>query len=218
MKTATKPFQFVTASYLTRIRNEKAVNLDELRQRIEHASDESIFYHTFHTLSRHHFITEGFSNDFAQWVLASLNRSELAERLGSLDIRDYTSLAELRGDLRRLMTDACEANPRDAQQTGFEPFYFCEAVAVTVRLPLEARTLAEFHDALPGLSHDTFYHHFIASRLRLQLGTNDFSLWLSDDLGEPELAQRVNHIDIYTNTLDTARQKLMSLVEEGLNS
>jgi hypothetical protein len=218
MKTAARPFQFVTASYLTRIHNEQAVNLCELRQRLEHASDESIFYHTFHTLGRYHFLTEGFSNDFAQWVLASLNRNELAERLASLDIRDYTSLAELRGDLRRLVSDACESNPRDAQQTGFEPFYFCEAVAVTVPLPLTAHTLPEFHDALPRLSHDTFYHHFIASRLRLQLGANDFSHWLDHDLGEPELARRVNRIDIYTNTLDTARQTVMTLVEEGLDS
>jgi hypothetical protein len=218
MKTAIQPFQFVTASYLTRIHNEKAVNLAELRQGLEHASDGSIFYHTFHTLGRHHFLTEGFSNDFAQWVLASLNRNGLAERLASLDIRDYTSLAELRGDLRRLVSDACEEGPRDAQQTGFEPFYFCEAVAVTVPLPMEARTLVQFHDALPRLSHDTFYHHFIASRLRLQLGANDFSHWLGDDLGEPELAHRVNCIDVYTNTLDTARQKLMTLVEEGLSS
>ncbi len=156
MKTAAKPFQFVTASYLTRIHNEKAINLNELRQRLEHASDESIFYHTFHTLSRHHFLTEGFSNDFAQWVLASLNRNELAERLASLDIRDYTSLAELRGDLRRLVSDACERNPRDAQQTGFEPFYFCEAAAVTVPLPLEPPGRRSPERKLPPLVAGTF--------------------------------------------------------------
>ena len=43
MRTATQPFQFVTASYLTRINNQKATNLEELREGLEHTSDESIF-------------------------------------------------------------------------------------------------------------------------------------------------------------------------------
>jgi hypothetical protein len=217
MKTATQPFQFVTASYLTRIDNQKVCNLDELRKGLEHASDASIFCHTFQTLGEHHFLTEGFSNDFAQWVLASLNGAELAEQLAGLDVRDYSSLADLRGDLCRPVIDYCESHPREAQQTAFEPFYFCESVMVTVPLGLEAHTLGEFRDALTHLSHATFYHHFIASRLRLQLGANDFSSWFADSLEAPELARRANRIDIYTNTLDGARDELIGLVSGELN-
>jgi len=216
MKTAIQPFQFVTASYLTRVNSQIATNLDELRVGLEQTSDESIFYHTFQSLGRYHFLTEGFSNDFAQWVLAALNRQELAEQLAGLDIRDYPSLADLRGDLRRLLTSYCEEHPTEARQSAFEPFYFSESVAVTVPLGVEVRTLAEFRDALKRVSHDTFYHHFIASRLRLHLGTNDFSNWLATDLQEPELAQRVNRVDIYTNTLDTARDELIELTDGEL--
>ena len=89
---------------------------------------------------------------------------------------------------------------------------------VTVPLDVEVRTLAEFRDALGRVSHDTFYHHFIASRLRLHLGTNDFSNWLATDLQEPELARRANRIDIYTNTLDTARDELIELADGELKS
>jgi hypothetical protein len=217
MKTATQPFQFVTASYLTRINNQKVNTLEEFRQAIDHASDASIFCHTFQTLGEHHFLTEGFSNDFAQWVLAGLNRSELAEHLAGLDIRDYCSLAELRADIRRPVSDFCEAHPRDAKQCAFEPFYFCESVAVTVPLGLEAQTLGDFRDALTHLSHASFYHHFIASRLRLQLGSNDFSNWFAASLNAPELARRANRIDIYTNTLDGARDELIELVDGQLN-
>ena len=217
MKTATQPFQFVTASYLTRIDNQKVCNLDELRKGLEHASDASIFCHTFQTLGEHHFLTEGFSNDFAQWVLAGLNRSELAEQLAGLDVRDYSSLAALRADIRRPVSDYCESHPRDAQQCAFEPFYFCESVAVTVPLGLEARTLGEFRAALMHLSHASFYHHFIASRLRLQLGSNDFSHWFAESVSAPELARRANRIDIYTNTLDGARDELIGLVSGELN-
>src|SRR5260370_32761442 len=101
MKTATQPFQFVTASYLTRINNQKVNTLEEFRQGLDHASDASIFCHTFQTLGEHHFLTEGFSNDFAQWVLAGLNLSELAAPLAGLDIHDYSSLAESRAALPR---------------------------------------------------------------------------------------------------------------------
>jgi Family of unknown function (DUF5752) len=217
MKIATQPFQFVTASYLTRINNQKANTLEEFRQGLEHASDASIFCHTFQTLGEHHFLTEGFSNDFAQWVLASLNRAEVAEQLAGLDIRDYCSLAELRGDLRRPVADYCESHPREAQQSAFEPFYFCESVPVTVPLGLQARTLREFRSALTRVSHATFYHHFIASRLRLQLGSNDFSFWFANSVAAPELARRANRIDIYTNTLDGARDELVELVDGELN-
>jgi Family of unknown function (DUF5752) len=216
MKTAENPFRFVTAAYLTRICNEKANNLAELSHGIEECSDTSIFYHTFQSLSRYHFLTEGFSNDFAQWALASCNRAELAEKLASLDIRDYLALAELRTDLRRLVDDYCQAHPQFAQQSAFEPFYFCEGIEVVVPLGLEARTLEEFCEALRNMSNAAFQYHFIASRLRLQLRTNDFSHWFEAELALSSLAKRANHIDIYTNTLESGREKLLFLAEREL--
>jgi hypothetical protein len=217
VNTTDQPFRFVTASYLTRINNQQASTLEELRAGLEQTSDASIFYHTFQSLGRYHFLTEGFSNDFAQWALADLNRAALAEQLAGLDIRDYSSLAGLRGDLRHLVSDYCEANPNEARQSAFEPFYFCESVVVTAPLSLEARTLEEFRSGLASIGRASFYNHFIASRLRLQLGTNDFSHWLADALGAPDLAQRANRIDIYTNTLETAQAELLALIDRDLH-
>src|SRR5262245_60171771 len=104
-------FQFVAAPFLSLIDNQIAHTLAEFEDGIEHASDASIFYHTYQTLGRHHYLTEGFSNDFAQWVLASLNRPQLAERMGGIDVRDYVSIAELRGDLLRMVIEHREADP-----------------------------------------------------------------------------------------------------------
>ncbi len=218
MRTAEQPFRFVTASYLTRICNQKATRLTELRDGLESCSDASIFYHTFQSLSRHHFLTEGFSNDFAQWALASCNRAELAERLAALDIRDYLSLPDLRKDLARVVGDYCQAHPQRASQPAFEPFYFCESVEVTVPLEAEARTLREFYQVLERLSNASFNFHFIISRLRLHLRTNDFSHWFSTGLGLETLAKRTNRIDIYTNTLESARAKLLALAGQELDS
>ena len=74
-------------------------------------------------------------------------------------------------------------------------------------------TLDEFHDGVARLSHAAFHFHFITSRLRLQLRTNDFSHWLANALGLKSLADYINRIDIYTNTLDSAREKVLRLVE-----
>ena len=218
MNTAEQPFQFVTASYLTRVENQRAQSIGELCDCLERASDGTIFYHTFQSLGRYHFLTEGFSNDFAQWTLAGLNQHVLAERLASIDVRNYTSIAELRADLRMILNEFRERRPQEAEHPAFEPFYFCQALEVVRPLPWNARTLAGFRAGLERLTHASFYYHFITSRLRLQLRTNDFSNWLADSLELAQLADRINRIDIYTNTLDTARRRLIELVEREIGT
>ena len=216
MQGSENPFQFLTASYLVRVENLRANTLAELAGGLETCSDDSMFFHTFQSLSRHHFLTEGFSNDFAQWALAACNRPELAEQLASFDIREYTSLAELRADLRRVVNDYCELHPQFAAQQTFEPFAFCEAIEVSIPLGYDARTLREFNEGLQKLSRASLHFHFIASRLRLHLQTNDFSNWFENTLGLPTLARRANHIDIYTNTLEGVRVILTQLIEKEL--
>ncbi len=216
MKKAEHPFQFVTVSYLTRIENQKATNLVELREGMSKCSDASIFYHTFQSLERHHFLKEGFSNDFAQWVLAALNRTELAEQMAALDIRGYLDLQGLRTDLLGLVEDFCSLHPAEAVRPAYEPFYFCDSVEVTLPQDQVAWTLGEFRERLEHLSNASFHFHFLVSRLRLHLQTNDFSQWFTKELALESLARRTNNIDIYTNTLEGARAKLCQYVDREL--
>ncbi len=213
---ASEAFQFATASYLVRIGNQVATNLQDLEQGLADCSDASIFYHTFQSLGRHHFLTEGFSNDFAQWVLGSCNRPVLAEQMASVDIRDYVSVVDLRNDLRKVVEEYCRGNSNTASQVAFEAFFFCETVEEKVPLGREAWTLQDFRDGLQDLAHGSLQFHFVTSRLRLQLRTNDFSRWFSKELGLIELARKVDQIDIYTTTLDSARSTILHLVEREL--
>ena len=218
MTTAQQPFRFFTASYLTRVENYTADTISSLLAGVAEAGDATIFYHTFQTLGRHHFLTEGFSNDFAEWVLSALNQPALAERLGTIDIRDYMEIQELRCDIRHILSEFCGERPGECSQRAFEPFYFCSDVEVTLPLPWDAHTLPGFRAGLERLGHMSFYHHFIASRLRLQLHTNDFSHWFRNALGLEDLAARTDRIDVYTNTLDTARRELIELVDREIGS
>jgi hypothetical protein len=213
MNVADKPFEFVTVSYLTRIGNQSAGTVSELLAGLQQCSDASIFHHTFQTLGSHHFLAGGFSNDFAQWAHADANREDLAEQLAALDIRDYVSIAALRDDLCRVVGDCCKEEPSFCNQTALERFYFCESEEVTFPFGLAARSLEEFRNGIEHISHASFYFHFISSRLRLQLQTNDFSHWLADGLGLKRLAETVNRIDIYTNTLDSARAEVLRLID-----
>ena len=213
MNVAETPFEFFTVAYLTRIGNQSAGNLEELLAGLEQCSDASIFHHTFQTLSSHHFLTEGFSNDFAQWALAEANRDALAEQFAALDIRDYTSIAALRADLCRVLRDFTAAFPQFSRQEALDRFYFCESLEVTMPFSLNAATLDEFRNGVASISHASFHFHFVTSRLRLQLRTNDFSHWLAGSLGLTSLAETIDRIDIYTNTLDSARAKMLRLVD-----
>jgi len=206
-------FEFFTVAYLTKICNISAGNLAELLQGLEQCSDASIFHHTFQTLGTHHYLTEGFSNDFAQWVLADANRDALAEQLAALDIREYTEIAALRGELCRLVKEYLKQNPQFAEQQALERFYFCESQEITLPFGVTARTLDEFRAGVTKISHASFHFHFLSSRLRLHLRTNDFSHWLANCLGQKSLAEQIDRIDIYTNTLDGARAKILQLID-----
>ena len=216
MRRANRPFEFFTASYITRIDNQRAQNLGELRDGLERCSDASIFYHTFQSLGRYHFLTEGFSNDVAQWVLASLNRPRLAEQLGALDVRGYVDLARLRQDFVRIVDEFLRTHPGAAEAEAFEPFYFCSSAEVLVPLGWKAWTLAEFRPCLERMGHAAFHFHFLVSRLRLHLQSNDFSTWFQDELGLDRLARLTERIDITTDTIDGAKARLLKLVDVEL--
>jgi Family of unknown function (DUF5752) len=212
---ARKPFYFNSAAHLLRIEREKATNLAEFLEALRTCEDASIFQHTFRTLQEHHFIREGFSNDFAHWAFAACNEVGLAERLAALDVREFTSIPALRERIINIVETYLDRNPRARDRAALEPFYFCASDTVVVPTPFVARNLAEFADCLNRVSVHCIHYHFIEARLRLKLNSNDFSVWLEEELDLPRLADRLNRIDIYTSTLQDVRRKILQVVESA---
>ncbi len=216
LRWARAPFYFNAAAHLIRIGQQKATTLGELAEYLRTCPDASIFQHMFQTLQEHHYIREGFSNDFAHWAFAACNEIGLAERLAAVDVREYTSITALRETLLGIVEEYLKKNPRTRERTAFEPFYFCASDTVVIPTPLVARNLAEFAEGLKQVSISSIHYHFIQARLRLKLNSNDFSVWLEQELDLGTLADRINRIDIYTSTLQDVRRQILKIIEKAL--
>lgn len=215
MRQAKQPFEFMAASYLVRIRAERAWTLGELESHLRVVPEDSIFFHTFQSLESHHYTV--FSNDFAQWAMSACNETVLAEELAAIDLRDYVTLADLRQALVDTVGNNLKRNPNSADRPAFEPFYFSEALEIAVPLEAKANTLSELAEGIKNLSHQSLHYHFINSRLRLHLRTNDFSMWIEDSEELSELAKKVNHIDFYMNTLEGVRKEILETLKPWLH-
>jgi Family of unknown function (DUF5752) len=212
-RAARTPFYFNSAAHLLRISREKAANLQELLEAVRDCSDACIFQHTFQTLEEHHFIREGFSNDFSHWAFSACNEVALAERLAALDVREFTSIAALRERLVHIIETYLHKNPRAATRAALEPFYLMASEVVVIPTPYVARNLEEFADGLRKVSIHSIYYHFIDARLRLKLNNNDFSFWLEEELDMAQAADRLNRIDIYTATLEGVRRNILRIID-----
>jgi len=215
-RTPVKPFYFNTSAHLLRITTQKANTLAELLDALRVCPDDSIFQHTFRTLQELHFIREGFSNDFAHWALTACNEPGLAEQLASVDVREFTSLGELRERFIQIVEKHLQLNPVDGQRMAEETFYFCAADIVVMPTKFVAETLRDFAKGLREVSVHSIHHHFIEARLRIKLMSNDFSQWLYEDVGLTDTARALNRIDIYTVTLEDVRKQMLRIVERSL--
>ena len=216
LRTPVKPFYFNTSAHLLRITTQKANTLAELLDALRVCPDDSIFQHTFRTLQELHFIREGFSNDFAHWALTACNEPGLAEQLASVDVREFTSLGELRERFVQIVEKHLQLNPADGQRMAEETFYFCAADIVVMPTKFVAETLQDFAKGLREVSVHSIHHHFIEARLRIKLMSNDFSQWLYEDVGLTDVARALNRIDIYTVTLEDVRKQMLRIVERSL--
>jgi hypothetical protein len=212
-----KPFYFNTSESLLRIGRQKASTLPELLQALRECPDDSIFQHTVRTLQEHHFIRQGFSNDFAHWSLSDCNEPILAEQLASVDVREFTEIAGLRGRMVEIVADFLHGHPSAGSRAAHEPFYFCASDIVVLPTKFAPDSLPGFLDGLRQVSVHSIHHHFIEARLRLKRMSNDFSQWLEEEIGLRDAAQSIESIDIYTNTLEGVRQKIARIVETVLN-
>lgn len=211
-----KPFQFYTSLILQESTGLRAATLKTLVRLLREVPDTSIYHHTHYFLLQHHYLTNEPSNDFAYWVREILGEKPLGELLASIDILEHPTLESL----REVLASTIEQYLRDVPTSGMRfvseggEFFFLKATHVVMPTSYHATTLAQFADCLERVSIHTLYYHIYDARLRLGRKTNDFAIWLDEQLGLDDLGRRVAEIDPYSHTLEAVRARMLAMIRE----
>jgi hypothetical protein len=212
------PFYFYTSSNLVEMTGEKADTLEELLTLLGQCSGSAIFFHVFQSYRERHFAVEKYPSDFAQWISTSLDEEILAERLGSLDIRDFTSIRTLREAIIKMVEDHLREYPRCKRRPARTPFFLCQSVSIAMPTKDVARTLEDFRQILGKIGIRSIHYHLIEARLRLDIHTNDFSHWFRYSLRRERLAQRIEAIDIYLHSLEEIRNLISQDLQKEIGA
>ena len=212
------PFYFYSSSNLVELTGEKADTLEDLVALLKRCTGSAIFYHVFQSYRERHFAIEKYHSDFAQWISNSLDEEALAERLGSLDVRDFTTIRGLREAMLQIIVDYLHKYPQSLDRQGKTPFFFCQSVSVVMPTKHIARGLEDFCRIIENIGIRSIHYHLIEARLRLGIHTNDFSHWLRDGLKKESLAQWIEGIDIYLHTLEEIRKMILHYIEEDMKT
>jgi small-conductance mechanosensitive channel len=216
IKQAKSPFNFFTHLHIKVLTGRKAINLHELSQILKELPDSVVFYHTHHFLEEYNYLFQEPINDFAFWVTDVMGNEVLGERLASVDIFDFTSLAALKTRLAGIIDDYLSLNPDERKAPPGREFYFISSRSVVLPTPYKANNLIEFAEMLKKVTVFSIYFHVFEAHLRLQRTGNDFSNWVQDSLDEPDLAAEINKLSRYGYTLDALRQKIVETIEKYL--
>ncbi|WP_353683737.1 DUF5752 family protein [Thermodesulfovibrio sp. 3907-1M] len=217
-KKAKEPFRFYTRLNAKELTGLKAKNLTELLRYIREVPDSVIFYHTHDFIEEYHYLTPQPSNEFALWIGNALGYDALAEKLSSMDIFEFSSIGEIRKRVSDIIEEYLSNNPGDKNCEEGEEFHFIKSVSVIMPTPYIAHDLREFVQVLRFISSNSLFFHIYEAKLRVGKISNDFSLWLSESLGESKLAEAIMSIDPYMHTIESLREQIISIIESYLET
>ncbi|MBI3306185.1 MAG: hypothetical protein HYZ84_00055 [Candidatus Omnitrophica bacterium] len=208
------PFHFFTRLNLRELTGLKAKNVRELLELIRTVPGSVIYHHTHHYLQRHQLLSPEPPNDFAFWVTEILQEQKLGEKLVSVNTSDFKSIRDLREKIIATIEQHLKESKEELRTAHKgEEFHFIKSISFIFPTGYVAHDLSEFSAILKKITVYSLYFHMFEAKLRLEKGSNDFSLWMEKSLGEKELAQRIVRLDPYTYTMEALRQKIIQLVE-----
>ncbi len=210
------PFVFKQCTNVLKSAQRKAGTIGELLQGITEVSEASIFHHTYQYFLKGHVLE--YTNDFAQWVGESLEEHTLAEHLSGVDPYDFSSVELLRETLTAVVRDYLSRFPQPRPALRGNEFSFNESVTIVFPTGIVAHNLAEFLQALRYIDGSSIYYHFYEGRIHGVFGPDDFSQWLKDQAGEPELAGKLRHLDPFMYDIEGLRKLIIHVVEHKVQT
>jgi len=208
---AKEPFQFYTSSSLVEITGKRAKDLRSLLQILKTIDESSVFYHVHNSFKEYTFASGEYSNDFARWVQEDIEESGLAEKLASINVKDFVDIESLRSQIVKVIEEYLKTNPVEISVPAGREFYFLTSISIVMPTPYKAYTLKDFEAALKNIGPRSLYYHFFDARIRIGNKTNDFSKWIRANFNENELADKIEALDPYFMTLNELKDKIIVL-------
>lgn len=212
------PFNFYTRLSLSELTDLRAGSLEELLQCVKKAPDSSIYHHTHRFLQQHQYLSPEPPNDFAYWVSNVLGEKRLGEELASIDTVQFGDISGLRQKIAETIEQYLKKKQGESRTVDRdEAFYFIKSISFILPTQYVAHNLKEFVEIIRKITIESIYFHIFEARLRLAKGTNDFSNWIKDCLGNEKLAVELARLDPYTYTLEELREKIIRVIERKIN-
>lgn len=212
----TDPFVFLGCLELNELLAQEAHDARELLEQLEKVPVESIFCHTSAALLHRAVLAEAYPNDFSLWVGTEVRDVRLAERLAAVDTFPAGSMERVREELIATISDHLQHLGTAAPRTQGKRFRFFQVHLIPVPTGHQARSLAEFRDALAEVDVSAVFYHTIQARYRSGRERSDFAEWIGATLGRPELADRLAHIDPQAGSLERIRDRHLSVLNDAI--
>jgi len=209
-------FQFRSSASLEKLTGRKAYTLTALLHLIHTCTESSIFYHTFSAFLKMREAHVPYNSDFALWVYRQLGEKALAEQMMAVDFGEYNTVESLRRRLEGIIESYQDIRPVAFSKKADDPFYLHDVQRFVYLTDKFAYDLKSFREVLPTISLYSLYYHFIESRLETKLQTDDFSNWIEQSLGFPDLAQKIRSIDISAYNLEGLRARMIRLIDDHI--
>jgi Family of unknown function (DUF5752) len=211
-----EPFVFLGCLELNELLPNEAHDARELLDQLGKVPVESIFCHTSAALLHRPVLPEAYPNDFSLWVGTEVRDVRLAERLAGVDPFHAGSMERVREELVATISDHLQHLGTAPPRSQGKRFRFFQLHLVPVPTGHQARTLAEFRDALAEVDVSALFYHTIEARYRAGRGRGDFAEWIAGVLGQPELADRLAHIDPHAGSLERIRDRHLSVLSDAI--
>lgn len=212
---AKEPFIFYSGAHIVELTGRSARTLAELQDGIREVTGSCIFHHTFGALRDRPFTAHRYTSDFARWTAEVLQDWPVAERLAFMDPTEFPSVRELRERILQVIQDRLAEGGDLVPAPPGRAFHFSQSISLIYPAGLTAHSLAELADGIRRVSAQSLFFHLVEARLRIGRCTNDLSCWLADSLDAPELARRLDQLDLLAPSTEGLRQQVLRALEQG---
>lgn len=211
---AADSFEVRDCALITRTANvHPALNLRELRDRLEMCPSASLYHHFCETKLRPTFDDPEYPNDFAGWAAHALRDAVLAERLGVLNPYEFEQLDDLRQATLDIIDDRLSESVIVPWSPAESQFHFLQAMTIVFDTGTLIPSLPDLRSAVSGMSPGSIYFHFIEARRRVPIGLDDFAAWV---LGQGDdgarLANELARVDFYFLSLREIKERILAVL------